>query len=56
MGKVPGPIARVQEVVDAVVGFLLGETVLTEEVDDVVVDAHGLLFVVGKNVVLPVWF
>lgn len=54
MRDVPGSIAAVEEVVDAVVGVLLGETLLAEEVDDVVVDAHGLFFVVGEDVVLSV--
>lgn len=54
MREVPRAVALVQEVADLVVGFLLGETVLAEEMDDVVVDAHGLLFVEGENVVLSV--
>ena len=54
MREVPRAVAPVEEVADLVVGFLLGETVLAEEMDDVVVDAHGLLFVEGENVVLSV--
>lgn len=36
--KIPAPIALVQERLDLVVGFLLGETLLAEDVDDVVSD------------------
>ena len=56
MRNVPGPISPHQEVVDAVVGFLLGTPFLAEEVDDVVIDAHGAFFVIGEDVVLSVCF
>lgn len=54
--KVPAPIALFQERVDLVIGFLLGETVLAEDVDDVVIDAHGLLSVEGEDVVVTILF
>ena len=54
MREVPRPVALGEQVADSVVGLLLRETVLAEEVDDVVVDAHGLLFVEGEDVVLSV--
>lgn len=54
--KVPAPVALVQERVDLVVGFLLGVAVLAEELDDVVVEAQGLLFVEGDDVVVTVFF
>ena len=54
--KVPAPTAFVQECVDLVIGFLLGETILAEDVDDVVIDAHGLLFVEGEDVVMTILY
>ena len=54
MRKVPGPVALVQELADLVVGFLLGEAVLAEQMDDVVVEAQGLLFMVGEDIVVSV--
>ena len=54
MRKVPRPVALVQELADLVVGFLLGEAVLAEQMDDVVVEAQGLLFVEGEDIVLSV--
>ncbi len=54
MREVPRPVALGEQVADSVVRLLLRETVLAEEVDDVVVDAHGLLFVEGEDVVLSV--
>ena len=52
--KVPCPVALVQELADLVVGFLLGEAVLAEQMDDIVVEAHELLFVKGEDIVLAV--
>ena len=54
MRKVPCSVALVQELADLVVGFLLGETVLAEQMDDIVVEAHELLFVKGEDIVLSV--
>ena len=54
MRKVPRPVALVQELADLVVGFLLGEAVLAEQMDDIVVEAHELLFVKGEDIVLSV--
>ena len=52
--KIPRPVALVQELADLVVGFLLGEAVLAEQMDDVVVEAHGLFFVEGEDIILSV--
>ena len=54
MRKVPRPVALVQELADLIVGFLLGEAVLAEQMDDVMVKAQVLLFVEREDIVLSV--
>lgn len=51
---VPRPDALAEHVADSVVGLLLRKTVLAEEMNDVVVDAQGLLFVEGEHIVVSI--
>lgn len=53
MRNVPSAVSLIQQLIDLVVGLLLGDPRLSEQMDNVVVDAHGLLFVEGQDVVLP---